>query len=60
MSYTEEQRKENYKRLKEVGFTSKEATRMKDFGPGRLERVIEEKKKQNKDMQRLMPQGGKQ
>lgn len=47
-------RQENYRRLKQVGFNSKQANRFKDMSPKKIEQLIQTKEKQNKELNNVL------
>lgn len=47
-------RKENYSKLRAVGFTAKEATRFKDLSNDKIIRLIELRKQENKQVKEIL------
>ena len=53
-----ERRKRNYNSLREVGYTSRESNRIKDFSDDRIAGIIELKKLQNAELNHALKTGG--
>lgn len=54
-----DRRKKNYDSLRAVGYTSREANRIKDFSDSRIKELIALKEKQNDEMSSVLNVGGK-